>query len=345
MRKKKTWCFTKTHLVKGISAFALSLLFSTGAAAECENRGNLDARYCDDNGDLVADPPTDPAQWLDPDTLIFSYTPVEDPSVYENVFTEFMDYLEKKTGKRVKWYGADSYASQVEAMRSGRLHIAGISTGPTVFAVNLAGYAPFAIMGKDDGRFGYKLQLITHKDTDIKKVSDLKGRNVAHVTPSSNSGNQAPRALFKSQGVVPDKDYEVKYSGKHDNSIMGVANKDYEAAPVASSVLDRMVEKGVVDRGDLRIIWESKLFPTTSYGVAYNLKPELQKKIRDAFLTFDWKGTGLDEEFGSKSDRFIPITFKEHWTDIRTIQEVNGTIYSEEALQALKVKKKKKKKK
>ena len=341
MRNTKTLCFTKNQLIKGISALALALTFSAAASAECMNRGNLDVRYCDDNGDLVADTPTDPAQWLDPDTLIFSYTPVEDPSVYENVFTEFMDYLEEKTGKRVKWYGADSYASQVEAMRSGRLHIAGISTGPTVFAVNLAGYVPFAIMGKEDGRFGYKLQLITHKDTDIKAVSDLKGRNVAHVTPSSNSGNQAPRALFKAQGVVPDVDYEVKYSGKHDNSIMGVANKDYEAAPVASSVLDRMVEKGVVDRGDLRVIWESKLFPTTSYGVVYNLKPELQDKIRDAFLTFDWKGTGLDREFGSKSDRFIPITFKEHWTDIRTIQEVNGTIYSEEALQALKVKKKK----
>ncbi len=341
MRNNKTLCFTKNSLINGISVLALALTCSAAASAECMNRGNLDARYCDDNGDLVADTPTDPAQWLDPDTLIFSYTPVEDPSVYENVFTEFMDYLEKKTGKRVKWYGADSYASQVEAMRSGRLHIAGISTGPTVFAVNLAGYVPFAIMGKEDGRFGYKLQLITHKDTDIKKVSDLKGRNVAHVTPSSNSGNQAPRALFKSQGVVPDVDYEVKYSGKHDNSIMGVANKDYEAAPVASSVLDRMVEKGVVDRGDLRVIWESKLFPTTSYGVVYNLKPELQDKIRDAFLTFDWKGTGLDKEFGSKSDRFIPITFKEHWTDIRTIQEVNGTLYSEEALQALKVKKKK----
>ncbi|MCP4287173.1 MAG: phosphate/phosphite/phosphonate ABC transporter substrate-binding protein [Gammaproteobacteria bacterium] len=330
--------------MKGAGAVALSLAISGGAAAECNNRGNLDVRYCDDNGDLVADTPTDPAQWLDPDVLIFSYTPVEDPSVYENVFTEFMVYLSEKTGKRVKWYGADSYASQVEAMRSGRLHIAGISTGPTVFAVNLAGYVPFSIMGKEDGRFGYKLQLITHKDTDITKVSDLKGRNVAHVTPSSNSGNQAPRALFKSLGVQPDKDYEVKYSGKHDNSIMGVANKDYEAAPVASSVLDRMVDKGVVDRDDLRVIWESKLFPTTSYGVVYSLKPELQEQIRKAFLTFDWKGTGLDQEFGKKSDRFIPITFKEHWIDIRTIQEVNGTIYSQEALSALKVKKKKKKK-
>ncbi|MCK4710501.1 MAG: phosphate/phosphite/phosphonate ABC transporter substrate-binding protein [Gammaproteobacteria bacterium] len=318
---------------------------STAAAAGCSNRGDLDKRYCDDNGDLVADTPTDKSKWLNPSTLIFSYTPVEDPSVYENVFTEFLSYIEKKTGKRVRWYGADSYASQVEAMRSGRLHIAGISTGPTVYGVNLAGYVPIAIMGKDDGRFGYKLQLITHKDTDIKKVSDLKGRNVAHVTPSSNSGNQAPRALFKSMGIQPDVDYKVKYSGKHDNSILGVANKDYEAAPIASSVLDRMVDKGVVNRDDLRVIWESSLFPTTSYGFAHNLHPDLQKSIRDAFLTFDWKGTALDKEFGKKSDRFIPITFKEHWIDIRTIQKTNGTVYTEESLQGLKIKKKKKKKK
>jgi len=330
------------------SVFTAAFLFGLSAplsAEECKNRGDLDTRFCDADGDLVADTPMDSSKWLDPDTLVFSYTPVEDPSVYENVFTEFMDYLAKATGKKVKWYGAESYAAQVEAMRSGRLHVAGISTGPTVFGVNLAGYVPIAIMGKDDGKFGYRLQLITHKSTDIKKVSDMKGRNIAHVTPSSNSGNQAPRALFKSLGVVPDKDYEVKYSGKHDNSIMGVANMDYDAAPIASSVLDRMVEKGVVNIDDLRIIWESKLFPTTSYGFAHNLHPDLQRQITYAFLSFDWKGTALDKEFGSKSDRFISISFKDHWSDIRTIQKTNGTVYSQDALKGLKVKKSKKKKK
>jgi phosphonate transport system substrate-binding protein len=342
-----SWIVRRSFLVGATSAGALAfVLGSMGPAdAACKNRGDLDTRYCDDNGDLVADTPSDASKQLDPDTLVFSYTPVEDPSVYENVFTEFMDYLAKKTGKKVKWYGADSYAAQVEAMRSGRLHVAGISTGPTVFGVNLAGYVPIAIMGKADGRFGYKLQLITHKSTDIQKVSDLKGRKIAHVTPSSNSGNQAPRALFKSLGVVPDKDYKVIYSGKHDNSIMGVANKDYDAAPIASSVLDRMVDKGIVKMGDLRVIWESKNFPTTSYGFAHNLKPALQKQITDAFLSFDWTGTALKKEFGKKSDRFIPITFKEHWIDIRTIQKTNGVTYSEEALKGLKLKKKKKKKK
>lgn len=333
-------------VVTGLAAIMLLMGSTSLASAECKkDRGNLDVRYCDDNGDLVADTPTDASKLLDPDTLVFSYTPVEDPSVYENVFTEFMDYLAKKTGKKVKWYGADSYAAQVEAMRSGRLHIAGISTGPTVFGVNLAGYVPVAIMGKKDGKFGYRLQLITHKSTDIQKITDMKGRKVAHVTPSSNSGNQAPRALFKSMGVVPDEDYKVIYSGKHDNSIMGVANKDYDAAPVASSVLDRMHDKGVVNKDDLRIIWQSKLFPTTSYGFVHNLTPALQKSITEAFLTFDWTGTALQKEFGKSSDRFIPITFKEHWSDIRTIQETNGTVYSQDALKGLKVKKKKKKKK
>ncbi len=331
-----------------------ALLFATATptiAQECKNRGDLDVRFCDNDKDLVADTPTDTSKWLDPDTLIFSYTPVEDPSVYENQFTEFMDYLAKNTGKKVKWYGAESYAAQVEAMRSGRLHVAGISTGPTVFGVNLAGYVPVAIMGRADGTFGYKLQLITHKDTDIKDFKDMKGRKIAHVTPSSNSGNQAPRALFGALGVKPDVDYKVIYSGKHDNSIMGVANKDYDAAPIASSVLDRMHDKGVVNKDDLRIIWESKLFPTTSYGYAHNLKPDLARQIIYSFVSFDWKGTGLEKEFGKQADKFLPITFQDHWSDIRTIQQANDTVYSQDALRAEDAKvaakraKKKKKKK
>lgn len=316
-----------------VVAILSMVLLSPAQADECSHRGDLNVGYCDENRDLVADVPEDSGQWLNPDTLIFSYTPVEDPSVYENVFIEFLDYLEEITGKNVKWYGAESYAAQVEAMRSGRLHIAGISTGPTCFAVNLAGYVPFSIMSGPQG-YGYKLQLITHVDSDIMDIKDLKGRKVAHVTPSSNSGNQAPRALFKDMGVVPGEDYEVQYSGKHDNSILGVANKDYDAAPIASSVLDRMAAKGVVDRNDLRIIWESDPFPTTSYGFVYNLDPDLARHIMYAFYSFDWSGSALEKEFEANSfNTFLPITYKSHWKVIRTIQKFNGIKYTQEALQ------------
>ena len=342
--------FRKKTLLVGVGAFALLALLilnaSLAVAGECKHRGDLDVIFCDENNDLLADTPTDPKKLLDPDTIVFSYTAVEDPSVYENVFSELVAHMAKITGKRVKWYGPESYAAQVEAMRSGRLHASGFAAGATVYGVNLAGFHPVAMMGLKDGGFrGYKLWLITHRDSDIKTVQDLKGRKVAHVTPSSNSGNQAPRALFKSMGIVPDVDYKVIYSGKHDNSIMGVVNRDYDAAPVASTVMQRMMERGMFDKSEVRIIWESDKFPGTSYGYANTLTPKLQKLVREAFLTFDWKGTGLGREFGKRADTFIPVDYVKDWQVIRTIQKANDVVYSKDALNALKVGKKKKKKK
>ena len=321
--------------------FSISLgvvgMNATANADTCKHRGDLDTPFCDEDGDLLADTPKNPDQWLDPDTLVFSYTAVEDPSVYENVFSELMDHIALKTGKKVKWYGPESYAAQVEAMRSGRLHVSGFAAGATVYGVNLGGFHPLAMMGNKDGTFrGYQLWLITHKDSDIKTVKDLKGRKVAHVTPSSNSGNQAPRALFKSMGVVPDEDYKVIYSGKHDNSIMGVVNKDYDAAPVASTVMQRMMERGVFEPSEVRIIWKSDQFPGTSYGCAYNLTPDLQKKIKDAFLTFDWKGSGLEKDFGKRANAFIAVDYIKHWNVLRTIQKANNVVYNQEALSGLK---------
>lgn len=340
--------FFKIFYLGTILFFSIAFIVGMNgtASAACKNRGDLDTVFCDEDGDLLADTPKSADKWLDPATLVFSYTAVEDPSVYENVFSELMEHITMKTGKKVKWYGPESYAAQVEAMRSGRLHISGFAAGATVYGVNLGGFHPQAMMGNKDGTFrGYKLWLITHRDSDIYKVTDLKGRKIAHVTPSSNSGNQAPRALFKNMGVVPDVDYKVIYSGKHDNSIMGVVNKDYDAAPVASTVMQRMMERGIFEPSEVRIIWESDQFPGTSYGCAYNLAPKLQEKVREAFLTFDWTGSGLAKDFGKRADSFIPVDYIKHWKVIRTIQKENNVIYTQDALKTLKAGKKKKKKK
>ena len=122
-----------------LAAASLALPLTATAQDTCKNRGQLDDRYCDDNGDLVADVPKDTSKQRDPSTLVFAYTPVEDPAVYESVFRPFTDYLGKCVSKRVVYFPVQSNSAEIEAMRSGRLHVAGFSTGPTGFAVNLAG--------------------------------------------------------------------------------------------------------------------------------------------------------------------------------------------------------------
>ncbi len=317
--------------------FLLGLVLWAGAAAAqapCPNRGDLDQRYCDEDGDLVADLPKDKKAMQNPSTLVFSYAPVEDPAVYENAFSDFITHLGRVTGKRIRWFPAESYAAQLEAMRSGRLHIAGVATGPTAYAVNLAGFVPMVAMARPDGSIGYTLQLIVHKDSPIKTLADLKGKRVAHVTPSSNSGDIAPRALFKALGVEPGKDYTVVYSGKHDNSIMGVVNKDYDAAPVAGTVLERMQNRGMFAPGTVRVIYESAPFPRAAFGTAHNLAPELQAKVKEAFLGFDFKSSKLGAEF-KDVERFAAVSYKEHWRDVRTIQKATGVAYTQEALNKL----------
>lgn len=320
-------------LTYGATLSAVIALSAGAAFAQEEETAQLDSQYTDADGDLVADAPEDEGALRDPDTLVFAYTPVEDPAIYEDIWTPFIEHLEEKTGKDVQFFAVQSNSAEVEAMRSGRLHIAGFSTGPTPFAVNLAGAVPFAIMGAEDGQFGYKLQIYTQADSDIKEVADMAGKRIAHTSPTSNSGNQAPRALFPDLGVVPDQDYEVTYSGSHDQSMLGVVAGDYDAAPVASEVVDRMAERGLYDPEDVRIVWESDPFPTTSYAYAHDLTPELKKSIEDAFFSFDFEGTALGEEFTGVS-KFIPITYKDQWRVIRQIQKANGVEYTPQGLAA-----------
>lgn len=322
---------------RGRQVLNASLLLTFGAVAsvavaeDCP-RGDLDALYCDRNGDLVADPPANQDELVDPDTLIFAYTPVEDPAIYADIWEPFIDHLREVTGKDVRFFAVQSNSAQVEAMRSGRLHIAGFSTGPTPFAVNLAGAVPFALMGSDDGRFGYTLQVYTQADSDIQSLSDLAGKRVAHTSPTSNSGNQAPRALFPEEGVVPDEDYEVVYSGSHDQSMLGVVAGDYDAAPVASEVVERMAARGLYDEDSVRMIFESQPFPTTSYTYAHDLAPDLVERIEEAFFSFDFAGTALGEEFEGV-EKFIPITYQDQWEVIRTIQASNGVSYTADNLE------------
>jgi phosphonate transport system substrate-binding protein len=321
-------------LMLGVLAALAAAPLRAQAQAQAQDcpRGTLDARYCDRDGDLVADAPTNPRELVDPPVLIFAYTPVEDPAVYRTVWQEFMDHLARTTGKRVQFFAVQSNAAQIEAMRAGRLHVAGFNTGSTPLAVNCAGFAPFSMMASRDGRFGYNMEIIVQAQGPIQRIEDLRGRLVAFTAQTSNSGFKAPSALLESNfGLRAERDFRTAFSGRHDNSIIGVANRDYDAAAIANSVLTRMVARNAVDASRLRTIYRSDPFPTTSYGHAHNLAPALAQNVRRAFETFDWTGTALLREFEKNeppAEAFMPITYRQHWSVVRQIDEATGVRYT-----------------
>jgi phosphonate transport system substrate-binding protein len=309
------------HIVLAISA-----LTTIGSAQA------MDPRYKDANGDMVADAPTAASDLRDPATLVFAYTPVEDPAVYAKVWDGFIAHLSKVTGKKVQFFPVQSNAAQIEAMRAGRLHVAGFNTGSNPLAVNCAGFVPFAMMASKDNRFGYEMEIITHPGSGVLKVEDIRGKKMAFTSETSNSGYKAPSALLRDEfKLEAGKDFTAVFSGKHDNSILGVANKDYPAAAIANSVKVRMEARGMVKPEQLNVIYKSQTFPTTGYGHAHNLKPELVSKIKDAFFNFNWEGTALAKEFNKAEppqEKFMPISFKQHWQVVREIDRAMGVSYA-----------------
>jgi phosphonate transport system substrate-binding protein len=311
-----------------ISTIILSLAgqgtVAAGEATGCVATGDLDPIYCDRNGDLVADLPDDQERWRDPPTLVWAYAPIEDPAVYAELFKPFTEHLATCLNRQIVYYPVESSAAEVKAMRSGRLHFAGFSTGSTIAAVNEAGAIPFAAKAVARKMRGYSLVALVRADSPYQHLSDLKGRRVAHATPMSNSGNLAPRALFPEQGLVPEIDYNPIMSGGHDRSILGVLNGDYDMAAVASDVLERMQERDLIERSQLRILYESQPFPTSSFAYAHDLEPQLAEDLKACFFDFAFPEQ-LQAEFNGDTN-FVPIDFKTDWAVVRAVIERVGAM-------------------
>jgi len=287
----------------------------------------LDKPYVDADGDLVADTPV---KTVDPETLIFAYTPGEDRALHASVWDALLRHLEKMTGKHVKFFPVQSNAAELEAMRAGRLHIGAFGTGSVPIAVNCAGFIPFAVMGGERGILGYEMEIITYPGSGINTPADLRGRKLAFTSPTSNSGFKAPSILLRKKfGLEAGRDYTSEFSGRHENSILGVANKDYDAAAIANEVMRRMIARGVIKEEQLRTIYKSETFPTAAFGLAYNLDPVLSAKVRDAFFSFSWAGTALEQEFSALGvSKFVSITYKQAWALVRDVDAEMNVQYS-----------------
>jgi phosphonate transport system substrate-binding protein len=296
----------------------LARMFTSNAALTTQSMS-----FPDQDGDMIADPPTDESKLIDPQVLSFSYVASQEESAPEEAWTELLKAIAEKTGREVKYVKYENVDEQLGALNKGELHIAGLNTGIVPPAVQRDGFVPLCTFGQEDGAFGYTMQFLVPAASPIKSMDDIKGHKIAFTRLDSNSGCKAPLVLLLDKyKMLPERDYDWGFSQGHEDSVKLVAADEIDVAPVASDVLARMVEKGEVDPAAYRSIHESERFPPATIGVAYNLKPELREAIRTALLEFNWDGTGLEKEFGPEVTKFVPVKYKDDWANIRRIDQV-----------------------
>ncbi len=276
--------------------------------------------YADSDGDMVADSPQEPGRWVDPQAILFSYVAAPNSQVYEKAWQPLVEHLAQVTGKPVQYVRFESARDQMLALREGRLHVTAVNTGNVPEAVNLYGFVPIATPAKEDNSHGYTMTIIVPADSTITSPADLSGHSIAFTDPGSNSGCKAPMVLLMSDfGLDPDGDYHFVFSRGHEQSIAGVAQGRYEAAAVASDMLDRAKARGDIKETDVRSIYHSEQFPAAAVGYIYNLKPELAEKVRQGLLDFKVQDSSITQELAEGVVGFAPVSYKDDWALVRRI--------------------------
>lgn len=238
--------------------------------------------------------------------------PSEDSRAMLESSQQLLDALEKNLGIKVQGFVASDYNGVIEAMRSNHVDVAYLGPFSYVLGTTVAAIEAFATAETaKSSRSFYRSQIIARKDSGIRDWKDLKGRTFAFVDPSSTSGHLFPKAGLLKLGFDPEKDFgRVLFTGSHDANALAVANKRVDAATIADRILDAAVQKKLVDRADIHVVWESDPIPESPTCWRKNLPDDLKANIKSAFLNIrdiTWADQGKLNRFVETNDQAYDI--------------------------------------
>jgi phosphonate transport system substrate-binding protein len=230
----------------------------------------------------------------DPEYISIGVIPFEEIQLTAEKFKGVVTAIEEATGKKVEWHFPTSYASLIEAMRRGFVHIGYFGPSSYVTAVtasdgNIEAFAQAMWGGGHyrEAKPGYHSYVIVRTDSPFQSVADLEGKTLALTDPASTSGELVPKVqLGKELGKRLDDHFgSTFYAGGHTAAALAVLEGRAEAATVADVTLDWAVDSGSIGKDDFRISWRSSLLPLDPFAWRKDLlSEELKDTIRDALL-------------------------------------------------------------
>jgi phosphonate transport system substrate-binding protein len=222
------------------------------------------------------------------------FTPSVDAERITTNAKELVDFLERETGYYFITAVPSSFIAVVEAFGTRKADIASINTFSYLMANEKYGAEAKLRIVRDGNETTYKGQFITRFDSGINTLSDIQGRTMAYVDPSSTSGFILPKAKLDKMGIKPS---ESVFAMKHDNVVIMVYQRQvdvgatYYAPPRqgTNEILDaRMrVEQQFPDvEKKVKIIGFTEDIPNDPWVFRKDMDEGMKQKIIDALIKF-----------------------------------------------------------
>ena len=222
-------------------------------------------------------------------------------------FGPLTKYLERTVGMKVDFVPVNDYPAAVEALVNKQVELVWFGGFTYVQAQIRSGGKIIPIAQREEDT-NFRSVFITQTNSGIKRLTDLKGKQVSFGSQSSTSGHLMPRSFLLEAGIDPDKDFKrVAYSGAHDATIAAVVNGRVDAAALDITVWRKFVSENKVDTTKVDVFYTTPPYFNYNWSVHADMPAAQREKITAALLNLNMNNPeGKEILTLNRATKYIP---------------------------------------
>ena len=222
-------------------------------------------------------------------------------------FGPLTKYLERTVGMKVDFVPVNDYPAAVEALVNKQVELVWFGGFTYVQAQIRSGGKIIPIAQREEDT-NFRSVFITQTNSGIKRLTDLKGKQVSFGSQSSTSGHLMPRSFLLEAGIDPDKDFKrVAYSGAHDATIAAVVSGRVDAAALDITVWRKFVSENKVDTTKVDVFYTTPPYFNYNWSVHADMPAPLREKITAALLNLNMNNPeGKEILTLNRATKYIP---------------------------------------
>ncbi len=211
----------------------------------------------------------------------FQPTPGDTKKAYE----PFFRHLAEALGADYELKVTTDWAGLATALANGHVDVAWMGPWGYVLA-NKEGNAQAVATVKYDGNPFYHAIIVARPELEIVNwPGDAKGHSISFADRGSTSGWLIPTFWFQSKGIDPKTYFKYSEGASHPANEIAVANGQIDLATDYDRNLNSMVERGLLKREAIKVVWTSDPLPNDALVVRDGYDPALTTKLRKTVLS------------------------------------------------------------
>lgn len=211
-----------------------------------------------------------------PKVLRFANTDLVGLEELQREFGRFQAALQDTLGMPVQLFPVPNRTAVAVALEAGQVDL--VLTGPAEYVAIRTMTRVMPVLGLT--RPGYRSVIVTHADSGIRTLQDLRGKRIALQMVGSTSRHLGPTVMLMEEELRPGRDVQVLFLGG--GWLEAFANGEVDAAGMSYIDYQRLVQRFGPNR--FRLVKVGPDLPNDIFIARAGLDPGFVDEIRRRFM-------------------------------------------------------------